>query len=163
MKPRSIAAAASIASLALLATAAWSADTAGRATFLEPGEMKWGDAPPVLPKGAMLTVLQGDPSKAGPFVIRLKVPSNYRIAPHWHSKDENLTVVSGTFYLAEGEKADTKHAHGLKAGAFHYLPAETRHYAYAKGGPAVVQVHGEGPFDITYVNAADDPSKSAQK
>jgi quercetin dioxygenase-like cupin family protein len=163
MKLRRIAATASAASLAVLATAAGSADMAGSATFVDPGQMKWGDAPPVLPKGAQLTVLQGDPSKSGPFVIRLKVPSNYKIAPHWHSKDENLTVVSGTFYLAEGEKADTQHAHAIKAGAFHYLPAQTRHYAYAKGGPAVVQVHGEGPFDITYVNPADDPSKSAAK
>jgi len=162
MKLRRIAAAASTASLALIATLAWSADMPGRATFLEPGQMKWSDAPPVLPAGAKITVLQGDPSKAGPFVMRLKVPGNYKVAPHWHSKDENLTVVSGTFYLAEGEKADTKHAHAMKAGAFHYLPAETRHYAYSKG-PAIVQVHGEGPFDITYVNPADDPSKSAKK
>jgi quercetin dioxygenase-like cupin family protein len=161
MKLRRIAAAASTASLALLATHAWSADMAGRATFVEPSQVKWGEAPPVLPKGAQLAVLQGDPSKAGPFVIRIKVPGHYKVAPHWHSKDENLTVVSGTFYLAEGDKADTKHAHALKAGSFHYLPAETRHYAYSKG-PAIVQVHGEGPFDITYVNPADDPSKSAK-
>ena len=153
-------AAASAVLLAAFATAAWSAGE-GRATFLEPGQMKWSDAPPMLPKGAKITVLQGDPSKAGPFVMRLKVPGNYKVAPHWHSRDENLTVVSGTFYLAEGEKAGG-HAHALKAGAFHYLPAETRHYAYSKG-PAVVQVHGEGPFDLTYVNPADDPSKSAQK
>jgi hypothetical protein len=161
--PRIATAAVSIASIAVLATAAWSADSMGGATFLDPGKMKYGDAPPVLPKGAQLAVLQGDPSKPGPFVIRLKVPSNYKVAPHWHSKDENLTVVSGTFYLAEGEKPDTAHAHAMKAGSFHYLPAQTRHYAYSKGGPAVVQVHGEGPFDITYVNPADDPSKAAAK
>jgi hypothetical protein len=93
MKMRRIAAAASTASLALIATVAWSTGE-GRATFLEPGQMKWSDAPPVLPPGAQLTVLQGDPSKAGPFVMRLKVPGNYKVAPHWHSKDENLTVVS---------------------------------------------------------------------
>jgi hypothetical protein len=32
------------------------------------------------------------------------------------------------------------------------------HYAWASS-PSVVQVHGQGPFAITYVNAADDPSK----
>ena len=157
MNLRRIAIAASIASLAMPGFVAWGADAGGRATFVDASQMKWGEAPPVLPKGAQLTVLQGDPGKAGPFVMRLKVPANYKIAPHWHSKDENLTVVSGTFYLAEGEKVDTAHAHALKVGAFHYLPAQTRHYAYSKG-PAIVQVHGEGPFDITYVNPADDPS-----
>jgi hypothetical protein len=162
MRTQRIAVAASIASLAMVAAVAWGADAAGRATFVNPSDIQWGDAPPGLPKGAQLAVLQGDPGKAGPFVIRLKVPANYKIAPHWHSKDENLTVVSGTFYLAEGEKADKGHAHAMKAGAFHYLPAQTRHYAFSKGS-AVVQVHGEGPFDITYVNPADDPSKSAAK
>ena len=80
MKLRRIAAAASTASLALLATHAWSADMAGRATFVEPSQVKWGEAPPVLPKGAQLAVLQGDPSKAGPFVIRIKVPGHYKVA-----------------------------------------------------------------------------------
>jgi hypothetical protein len=161
MKMRRIAAAVSGCML-LIATAAVGADAGAKATFLDPSQVKYGDAPPVLPKGAQVAVLQGDPFKPGPFVMRLKVPANYKIAPHWHSKDENLTVVSGTFYLAEGDKADAKHAHAMKVGAFHYLPAQTRHYAYSTGGPAVVQVHGEGPFDITYVNPADDPSKSAK-
>ena len=52
------------------------------------------------------------------------------------------------------------HAHQLKAGAYHHLPAKTHHYAYSKG-PAVVQINGMGPFDITYVDPKDDPSKAA--
>ena len=30
------------------------------------GDLKWGPAPPVLPKGAEITVLSGDPFKDGP-------------------------------------------------------------------------------------------------
>jgi quercetin dioxygenase-like cupin family protein len=131
---------------------------ADEATMTNPNDIKWGDAPPNLPKGGKLAVLHGDPSKPGPFVIRLKAPAGYKIPPHTHSQTENLTVVSGTLYLGMSEKADPKSEHALKAGAFHYLPGKTAHYAFTKA-PTVVQVHGEGPFDITYLNPADDPSK----
>ncbi|HEX2649383.1 MAG TPA: cupin domain-containing protein [Burkholderiales bacterium] len=129
--------------------------------MLNPGDIKWGDAPPSLPKGAKLAVLNGDPSKPGPFTIRLKAPANYRIAPHWHSQTENLTIISGTLYLGMGDKADTKAAHALKAGGYHYLPAKQHHYAFSKG-PTIIQVSGEGPFDIHYVDANLAGAKKAQ-
>lgn len=138
----------------------WSADmamTPGQ-IYMNTSDVKWGAAPPVLPKGAKMAVLSGDPGKDGPFVARLMVPGNYRIAPHWHSRDEDLTVISGTLYLAEGDKVDTKNAHAMKVGAYHHLPAKTHHFAFSKG-PAVVQINGQGPFDITYINESDDPSK----
>jgi hypothetical protein len=105
-------------------------------------------------------VLSGDPGKAGPFVARLQVPASYKIPPHWHSTDEDLTVISGTFYFAEGDKMDAKAGHGMTAGSFHHLPAKTRHYAWSKG-PAIVQINASGPFDIVYVDPKDDPSKTA--
>ena len=143
----------------LASTAAWTADTPGQ-IYMNAAEVKWGAAPPVLPKGAKMAVLEGDPGKDGPFVARLMVPAHYRIAPHWHSKDEDLTIISGTMYLSEGDKLETQHAHAMKAGAYHHLPANTHHYAFSKGA-TVVQINGQGPFDITYINPADDPSKAA--
>lgn len=134
------------------------AQAADDAAFVNPKSIQWGDAPPVMPKGAKMAVLQGDPGKAGTFVARLQMPANYKIAPHWHTQDEDLTIISGTMYLAEGDKLATKHAHAMKAGAYHHLPGKTHHYAYTKG-PTVVQINGQGPFDITYINPADDPSK----
>lgn len=131
---------------------------AQEAKTLTPHEMKWMDAPPTLPKGAKVTVLMGDPFKPGPFVMRLQAPANYKIPPHWHSQAEELTVVSGTLYLGMGDQMKTKGAHALPAGSFHFLPAKEHHYAYSKG-PAVVQINGDGPFDINYLNAADDPTK----
>ena len=123
--------------------------------------MQWSDAPPTLPKGAKVAVLQGDPSKPGPFVIRLSAPNGYKIAPHSHSKAENLTVISGTFLYGMGDKFDAKALKPMKQGAFGSIPPGTDHYAMAKG-PTVVQVHGEGPFDIKYVNPADDPQQMAE-
>jgi len=143
---------------AMFVAASASADST---MMMNKDEMKWGDVPPVLPKGGKITVLNGDPFKPGPFTLRLMMPANYKIAPHWHSKDENLTVISGTLALGLADKMDGK-THDLKAGGYHFLPGKTHHYAISKG-QTVVQVSGDGPFDITYLNAADDPSKMAKK
>ncbi|WP_342118258.1 cupin domain-containing protein [Pseudoduganella sp. OTU4001] len=121
-------------------------------------EMKWGDAPPTLPKGAKLAVLQGDPGKPGPFVMRLSAPAGYKVPPHMHSQIENVTVIKGALLLGMGEKLDEKSAKSHAAGEFVAIPAKTNHYAIFKGA-TIVQLHGEGPFDITYVNPDDDPSK----
>jgi anti-sigma factor ChrR (cupin superfamily) len=144
-------------SILVLAPAAMAADSATM-TMVNPDKIQWGDAPPVLPKGAKIAVLYGDPGKPGPFTMRLKAPAGYKIAPHTHTQAENLTVISGTLMLGMGEKADGKDVHALRAGGFHYLPGKTAHYASTKG-PTVIQVHGEGPFDLNYINPEDDPSK----
>jgi mannose-6-phosphate isomerase-like protein (cupin superfamily) len=130
--------------------------------FLNPNDIKWGPAPASLPKGAKVAVLHGDPGKSGPFVLRLKAPAGYKIPPHWHTQSEQLTIISGTFYLGSGDKQNASEAHAVKAGGFHYLPAKAHHYAYTKG-PTVIQVNGEGPFDLNYINADDDPQKTAKK
>ena len=150
---------AALAAALLASSPAWTAETPGQ-IYMNASDVKWGPAPPVFAKGAKMAVLEGDPGKEGPFVARLMLPANYRIAPHWHSKDEELTIISGTFYLAEGDKLETKHAHAMTVGGFHHLPAQTHHFAFSKGA-VVVQINGQGPFDITYVDPADDPSKAA--
>ena len=144
-------------STALAASTALGADPSGQ-VYMNAGDVKWGEAPPNLPKGAKIAVLSGDPGKPGPFVGRLMMPAGYKVAPHYHSTDEDLTIISGTFYLATGDKLETKDAHAMKAGGFHHLPAKTNHYAFTKG-PTVVQINAMGPFDIVYLNPADDPSK----
>jgi quercetin dioxygenase-like cupin family protein len=147
------------AAIACFAGPAFGADS----MIMNKQDLKWGDAPPSLPKGAKLAVLNGDPGKPGQFTLRLQMPAGYKIAPHWHSQDENLTLVSGTMYLGLGEKMDRSKAHALKAGGYHYLPAKTNHYAYTGKTPAIIQVSGEGPFDINWINPADDPEKMAAK
>jgi quercetin dioxygenase-like cupin family protein len=123
-----------------------------------PADLKWGAPPPVFEQNAKFTVVSGDPSKPGLYVVRLKMPAGYKIAPHWHPTDEHVTVLSGTFALGMGEKFDKATMKNLPVGGYALLPAEMRHYAMATTA-AVVQVHGMGPFALTYVNPADDPSK----
>jgi quercetin dioxygenase-like cupin family protein len=123
-----------------------------------PSEAKWGPAPPVLPKGVQMVVLSGDPTKSGPFVVRLKLPANTKVPAHHHPVAENITVVSGGFHLGMGDKLDEKNGTAFEAGGFASMPANMNHYAWATS-EAVVQLHGQGPFKIEYVTPADDPSK----
>ena len=129
--------------------------------FYSPAEVKWKDGPASLPAGAKFAVLEGDPAKDGPFVMRLWFPDGFRIQPHWHPKVERVTVVSGTLNLGMGEKFDQSATRELPAGTFGFWPAGMRHFAWAKG-ETVLQLHGTGPWMITYVNPADDP-RSAKK
>ncbi len=124
-------------------------------------DLKWADAPPSLPPGAKVAVLQGDPTAPGIFTMRITVPAGYRVPPHFHPADENLTVLSGEVHMGIGDKADVAKEHVLSAGAFSSMPMGMHHYAWSKGG-AVFQVHGMGPWGITYVNPADDPRNVAK-
>ena len=124
--------------------------------------LKWGAPPPIFEQNAQFTVVSGDPGKDGLYVVRLKMPAGYKIAPHWHPTDEHVTVLSGTFALGMGDTFDKAKMEGLGAGGYALLPAEMRHYAMART-EAIVQVHGMGPFKLTYVNPADDPSTRAKK
>jgi hypothetical protein len=147
------------AAIACLVSPAFGEDS----MIMNKADIRWGDVPPSLPKGAKIAVLYGDPGKAGQFTLRLQMPAGYKIAPHWHSKDENLTLISGEMYLGMGEKMDRAKATALKAAGYHYLPAKTSHYAFTRDKMTVIQVSGEGPFDIHWINPADDPMKMAKK
>lgn len=138
--------------LALMSMTAFAEDAA----FLNPQDIKWVDGPPSIPKGAKLAVLYGDPSKDGPYSFRAKLPAGYVVSPHFHTNDENVTILSGVLYLGMSDTLDKKAAHALKAGRFHHVPGKVHHYAFTKTA-TVIQINGEGPFDISYLNPADDP------
>ena len=126
-----------------------------------PDAIKWQPGPPSLPKGAMMAVLEGDPTKAGPFVFRVKLPDGYRVPPHTHPKIERVTVIAGTFFIGQGDRFDPKKGHGMTAGTFGHWPAGMKHFVWTEG-ETVLQFHGIGPWSIEYVNPADDP-RSAKR
>jgi quercetin dioxygenase-like cupin family protein len=124
--------------------------------ILAPNEITWGEAPAGLPSGAKMAVLDGDPTKKGPFTVRLQTPDGYKVPPHTHPTAERITVISGTFHLGTGDKFDEASGRELAPGSFAVLPAGMKHFAWSTGD-TVVQVQSEGPFQIKYVNPADDP------
>ena len=119
-------------------------------------DIKFTGAPNMLPPGAQWFVLSGDPTKSGPFTIRLRLPAGYQIPAHSHPTAEAVTVISGKLLLGMGDKLDEKKGTLLTTGGYAETPAKMNHYAVAKS-PSVIQVHGTGPVEITYVDKADDP------
>lgn len=153
--------AATIAAICLAATQDPKSTTpqAPVAAMFTPADMKWVDAPPGLPPGGKVAVLAGDPSKAGLFTMRGKFPAGYKIPPHFHPGTEDVTVISGTLNVAVGDTFDAAKAKALPLGSFASLPAKSHHFAFSSE-ETVIQVSGMGPFEITYVNPADDPRKA---
>lgn len=126
--------------------------------IITPDKITW-KANPALPPNAQAAVLSGDPSKAGAlYALRVKMPDGFKVPPHWHPVDENVTVLQGTLMIGTGDKFDASKLKEVPAGSYMVMPKETRHFAQAKG-ETVLQLNGIGPFEINYVNAADDPRK----
>jgi quercetin dioxygenase-like cupin family protein len=129
--------------------------------FFNSADIKWVDGPASLPKGAKIAVLEGDLASPGPFTMRVMAPAGFKIPPHWHPGIEHVTVVSGAFFMGMGDTWDESKGHELTPGSFSYMAAGTRHFAWTKK-ETVVQVHGVGPWGITYVNPSDDPRNQKQ-
>ena len=144
---------------ALVFAAEESQSTATSATehrVTKPSDLKWGEAPPGLPASAKVAALNGDPTQAGPFTVRLKAPADYKVMPHTHPTDERLTVISGSFRIGMGERFDETKMQEMGPGSYIVLPSGMAHFAKS-AKESIVQIDSEGPFQINYVNPADDP------
>ena len=145
--------------LAMVASAALSEDEATDHGFFGVNEVKWGAGPPSLASARQVrrATRAIRPRKACSR-CGYGCQTDFRSEPHTHPAFEHITVISGTFNLGMGEKFDTTKGKALEAGAFAYLAPKTNHFAWSKG-ETVVQLHGEGPWQINYLNPADDPRK----
>jgi len=139
----------------VLATSLVLADDSTRWLLKEPTALEWQPSDS-LPPGAMVAVLEGDPSQEGFFTMRIKMPDGYRVPAHFHSKQERVTVLSGVLNLGHGETFDPKQTKALPAGTYSSMPPGMRHFAYMTG-ETVLQLSTIGPWTITYVRAEDDP------
>ena len=148
-------------SMSFIALASSTAVAQGAAVLHPSSEMHWVSGPPTLPKGAQMVVLEGDPSRAGVFTMRIKFPAGMRVSPHWHTQTEHATVLAGVLHIGMGSTFDKSATKPLAAGSFGYWPAGMKHFAWMEG-ETVLQLHGQGPWTITYVNPADDPRKPAK-
>jgi quercetin dioxygenase-like cupin family protein len=124
-----------------------------------PGEAQWGAAPPMLPAGAQIAVLAGNPMQAEPYTIRLKFPAHYAIPAHSHPTDEHVVVVSGALTFGMGDKLARNVAANktLGTGGFALMPADMNHYAFTGAQETTIVLYGQGPVEFKYVDPADDP------
>ncbi|WP_137719704.1 cupin domain-containing protein [Methylobacillus flagellatus] len=121
--------------------------------------LNWQDEA-ILPPGAQSALLVGDPTKAGVFIVRLKFPPNYPIPAHTHPFTEVITVLSGKLGNGMGETFDTSNGEVLNAGDSFVLPAGHSHYVWTTDEETIVELIATGPWDISYINPADDPRNS---
>ncbi len=146
-----------VAAAVLAQTIALAADTP---PVLSGKAVKWGAPPPVFPPGAKFAVIAGDPAANGLVTVRFDLPAGYALAPHFHPTDEHVTVLKGSLSIGMGDVVDKTKAMRLTTGGYVVAAANMHHYAFTTTG-ATIQVHLQGPFAITYVNPADDPSKKS--
>jgi hypothetical protein len=132
-----------------------------KAAAAAPAGLKWIDGAPGLPGGAQMAVVKGDPGKKGMFTIRLKMPANYAVRPHWHPTDEKVTLVSGKLIYGMSDELSRSGGEALAQGASVTMKAKQHHWVFTGDG-AEAEVSAMGPFAITYVNAADDPRTAAK-
>lgn len=139
---------------AFMAAPLWAAEY----TAVMPSDIKWNDAPSIGP-GAKTAVIEGDPKSSGPFVMRLKVPPKTKVEVHTHPADENVTILSGTLYVAVGDKFDTKTAKAFGPGSYFSIGKGTPMFVYTTNKEVVAQLHGNGPWGLTYLDRADSSAK----
>jgi quercetin dioxygenase-like cupin family protein len=118
--------------------------------FVTGADLHWT---PIAIPNVDMAVLSGNPTTNGPFVIRLRATKPARIPPHWHPTDEHLTVIAGTPSLGMGNHFVASALHPLHPGDYVQMPEETRHFAQFPAGTEV-QLHGDGPFIINWVDPA---------
>ena len=109
------------------------------------------------PPSVHLAVVVGQPSQAGPFTIRVRVPHGEKVMPHRHPEDRVYTVVSGVFYIGLGDQFDADKLQAYPPGSVIVLPGNTSHFHWAKSSEYVTQVTANGPLGLEYVSAKDDP------
>ena len=125
-----------------------------RTRVLRAGSLVW-QPEKSLPSGAESVVLEGDPSKPGLVILRLKMPDGYRVPPVWHPAADRFTVLSGTYHLGVGPKFDKSKTVALRAGDFAWLSPAAPHYGWCTG-ETVLEITGLGPFVTNQVNSGKD-------
>jgi quercetin dioxygenase-like cupin family protein len=123
---------------------------------IRPEDIKWNSFA-AFPPAARLAVLVGDPTRPGPYVIRVRLPGGTRMLPHKHPEDRIYTVMSGKFFIGLGETFDENKLMAYAPGSVIVLPGNQPHFHFAKSGEYVTQVSAIGPLGLSYVDPVNDP------
>jgi quercetin dioxygenase-like cupin family protein len=110
----------------------------------------WKDAPPTLPAGSKIAVLEGDPKHEGIFTMRVKIPTGAKIAPHFHPQPERVTVIWGEARVGFGDVYDMKKMKRFPAGSFYVNPPDAHHFLYFPR-TTILQMTGQGPWELHFV------------
>jgi quercetin dioxygenase-like cupin family protein len=109
------------------------------------------------PPTLRMAILVGDPTKPGPYTIRVKVPGGVKMMPHKHPEDRIYTVLTGVFYVALGEQFDESKLTAYAPGSIVIIPGNQPHFHWAKSGEYMTQITGTGPLGLDYIDPENDP------
>jgi quercetin dioxygenase-like cupin family protein len=127
---------------------------------IRPEDIQWQPFP-AFPAAARLAVLIGDPTKPGPYLIRVRLPAGTKMMPHQHPEDRIYTVISGVFYIGLGETFDERKLTAFGPGSVLVLPGDQPHFHWAQSGEYITQVTAIGPLGLSYIHPRDDPRGTA--
>src|SRR5256885_1096090 len=117
---------------------------------IAPDEIVWKANP--FGRGPETAIMYGDPTKSGPYVLRVKFPAGFKLMPHFHPDEWRTGVVlSGNYYFGLGEQWDESKLRPYPSGTFFSEPKGTPHFVWAKDGEVIVQFTAMGPTGITLI------------
>jgi quercetin dioxygenase-like cupin family protein len=114
---------------------------------ITPEAVVWTDGPPTLPPGSKMAVLEGSPRAEGMFTMRVRVPAGSAIPPHWHPRQERVTILSGAVDLGFGAVANKNSVTRYRAGSFYVNPPRVMHYLFFPEATEM-QMTGVGPWEL---------------
>lgn len=120
------------------------------------GSTAWQPCPPTLPSGCEIAVLDGDPRSPDLFTVRFRVDDNFVMPPHWHPKDERVTVISGKAGVAFGAESTHEDATWFGPGDYYVNARHAVHSVWIEG-PTVLQITGIGPWKAIPISDAPPP------
>lgn len=124
-------------------------------------ELKWQFMPGI-PRPIEVAVVSGDPSQPGPYVIRYRMPSGMRLAPHSFPDQRELTVVKGIYWIVPGENYNWRDMTEYPAGSVIVREAGKPYFTWARTA-VVLEEKGTGPSEIQYVHPEDDPRNKKKR
>lgn len=139
---------------ACLASTGWAQHGSHR--VVTPNDLKWEDLGAF--PGAKIAIIEGKMNEAGPITARIKLPANFKLAPHYHPGLERSTILSGTLHIGMGDKLDPKKTTAMVPGTVLLMPPKMHHFGWTKD-EVIFQLNVEGPWSVTFLNPADDPRK----
>jgi quercetin dioxygenase-like cupin family protein len=123
---------------------------------IRPAEVQWREEAGY--DGLKIAVLEGDPSKSGLYVIRVRFPPGLMTRPHRHPEDRHAIVISGTWYTGTGSTFDRAKTVPLAPGSYMKHPANAYHFDGAGQDEVIVQIVGIGPSDTIFARPDDGPT-----
>jgi quercetin dioxygenase-like cupin family protein len=152
-----IAIVATTAALCTIAAPARAQGTVPDAAGIVPGNGVFYRAPPILPQGAKVTFVSGNPYLPEACTVEFIMPDTYTLPPHTNPAREHVTMKSGKLRVGLGSKIDRSKSIVLAPGDTASTPAGVPHWSIAEGEVDIIVTWDSGPMGIAYMNSRDEP------